>query len=75
MVRIRLERSGVRNKPFYRIIVTDRKQKKGGSKLDTLGFWHPGKGTFKLDKEKLESWVKKGAKTTKSLDKLCSNYL
>ena len=61
MVKIRLDRSGVRNNPFYRIIVIDERKKKGGVPLENLGFWQPSKNLIKIDKQALELWVKKGA--------------
>lgn len=70
MVKIRLDRSGVRNNPFYRIIAIDERKKKGGPALEILGFWHKNSGEKKIDKEKIEKWLKKGAKITFAVKKL-----
>jgi small subunit ribosomal protein S16 len=61
MVKIRLDRTGVRNKPFYKIIAVDEREKKGGIPLEVLGYWQPSKNLIKIDKKNLEAWVAKGA--------------
>jgi len=61
MIKIRLERAGVRRKPVYRIVVVEDSQKKGGRKLEVLGFWHPAKES----KTKKPSSTKKAKPTKK----------
>jgi len=70
MVKIRLDRTGVRNKPFYRIVAIDEREKKGGVPLEVLGYWQPSKNLIKIDKKALESWVKKGAVVSPAVNKL-----
>ena len=72
MIKIRLERAGVRRKPVYRIVVVEDSQKKGGRKLEVLGFWHPAKEKRTIQKERLDFWTSKGAQISKSLSKLLS---
>lgn len=73
MIKIRLARGGAKNSPFYRIVAIEEKRKRGGKPLDILGYWHPKKEIIKISKEKITSWKKKGAKTTKAVDKLLSS--
>jgi small subunit ribosomal protein S16 len=70
MVKIRLDRTGVRNQPFYRIIAVDEREKKGGVPLEVLGYWQPSKKLIKVDKEALKAWVGKGAVVTPAVGKL-----
>lgn len=70
MIKIRLSRSGVPEKPFYRIVATDERKKLKGVPLDILGYWQPSKNIKKLDKAKLSFWTKKGAKITEAVSKL-----
>ena len=70
MVKIRLVRTGVRNKPFYRIVAIDERDKKGGVPLEVLGYWQPSKNLIKIDKKNLEAWVAKGAVVTPAVKKL-----
>ena len=74
MIKIRLDRRGTKKKAFYKIVATNENQKKGGSSLDTLGFWHPFKKKFEINKEKFDSWIKKGARPSEAIKKLCENY-
>ncbi len=70
MVKIRLDRTGVRNKPFYRIVAIDEREKKGGVPLEVLGYWQPSKNLIKVDKKALDNWVKKGAVVSPAVNKL-----
>jgi len=70
MVKIRLARSGVKNKPFYRIVAIDSKRKRGGKPLEILGFWQPSKNLMEIDKKKVNEWIKKGAKITEAVKEL-----
>lgn len=70
MIKIRLARGGSKNKPFYRIVAIESTRKRGGKALDTIGIWNPMNKNLKIDKKKLEQWIKKGAKKTLSVDKL-----
>ena len=70
MIKIRLTRLGVPKKPFYRIVAVDEREKLTGSPLEILGYWKPSKDEIKIDKEKLNAWVKKGAKVTLAVAKL-----
>ena len=67
MVRIRLSRRGKKKRPFYRIVVTDIRTKRDGSPIDQIGTYDPLSKSLKLDKEKAESWIKKGAKPTETV--------
>lgn len=73
-VRIRLRRIGKNpaKKPHFRISVFDERRPRDGRFIEELGFYNPVTGLVKLNKERLESWVKKGAElshTVKSLVK------
>lgn len=70
MIKIRLSRGGVKNKPFYRIVAIKESRKRGGRPLDIIGFWNPQKSDLKIDKEKLNNWIEKGAKATAAVNKL-----
>lgn len=64
MVRIRLSRRGKKKRPFYRIVVTDIRTKRDGSPIEEIGTYDPLSKNLKIDKEKAELWIKKGAKPT-----------
>ncbi|HPD26040.1 MAG TPA: 30S ribosomal protein S16 [Candidatus Marinimicrobia bacterium] len=62
-VKIRLQRMGRKKKPFYWIVAMDSKCRRDGRYLDKLGYYDPltKPATVKIDKEKVLSWLEKGA--------------
>jgi len=72
-VKIRLSRSGKTHHASYRIVAQDTKTKRDGTFLEILGFYNPGQkgeNTFQVNNEKVNNWIKKGAKPTESVTKL-----
>ncbi len=72
MLKIRLRREGSRNRPFFRIVVSDSRRTPKGPNVDTLGFYDPTPDppNVRIDLEKYETWVGNGAHpsdTVKSL--------
>jgi len=71
MLKIRLARFGKNKEPRYRIVVMDSRNKREGKIIDILGFYDPRRDTdFRLDLEKLDNWVKKGAQLTERVKSL-----
>ena len=70
MVKIRLSRGGVRNNPFYRVVAVDGRKKAKTAFLEILGTYFPAKKSFKINREKVNAWVKKGAKVSETVEKL-----
>ena len=66
MVKIRLQRQGKKKAPFYHIVVADSRSPRDGKIIEQLGTYDPmtDPATIKLDKEKVEKWIKNGAKPT-----------
>lgn len=73
-VKIRLRRVGKKKQPYYRIVVTDVRSPRDGRFIEAIGYYHPlvsdDNEKIKLSKEKLDDWMKKGAKPTESVKKL-----
>ncbi len=65
-VRIRLARIGSKKQPSYRIIVTDSGNINMSNHIEQIGFYNPRaeKDNVKVDLEKYDGWLKKGAKPT-----------
>ncbi len=63
MVRIRLRRMGAKKRPFYRIVVADRRCARDGRFLENIGYYDPTAQppVLKVDTEKAQSWLDKGA--------------
>ncbi len=62
-LRIRLRRVGRKKQPSYRIVVTNSAAPRDGAYIDDVGFYNPRSqpAELRLDVEKVESWVGKGA--------------
>lgn len=72
MVKIRLQREGKKKAPFYHIVVADSRSKRDGKIIEQLGTFDPmtEPSTVVLDKEKVEKWIKNGAKPTDTVKRL-----
>lgn len=71
-VRIRLLRMGRRHYPFYRIVAADSRSPRDGKYLEEIGYYDPNTEPpkVKIDKEKLQNWLKKGAQLTSAVKSL-----
>jgi small subunit ribosomal protein S16 len=72
MVKIRLQRQGKKKAPFYHIVVADSRSPRDGKIVEKIGTYDPmtNPATITLDKEKVEAWIKNGAKPTDSVKQL-----
>ncbi|MCA5586800.1 30S ribosomal protein S16 [Finegoldia magna] len=74
-VKIRLKRMGAKKKPFYRIVVADSRCPRDGKFIEEIGYYNPlvEEKTVKVDNEKVQQWIKNGAKPTDTVDRLFKN--
>ncbi len=74
MLMIRLRRMGARNRPYYRVIVSDSRRATSSSALEELGVYDPvpTPPVLKVDRDRLGRWVEKGARLSPTLRKLLS---
>ena len=72
MVKIRLQRAGAKKAPYYHIVVADSRSPRDGRIVEQIGSYDPmtNSATIKLDKEKVEKWIKNGAKPTDTVKAL-----
>lgn len=72
MVKIRLQRQGKKRAPFYHIVVADSRSPRDGKIIEQLGTYDPmtDPATIILDNEKVEKWIKNGAKPTDTVKDL-----
>ena len=63
MVVIRLRRAGSKKRPFFRVVVTDSRAARDSSFVEVLGHYNPRTKpeTLKLDRERVDHWLKRGA--------------
>jgi len=69
MLKIRLQRTGRRNEPTFRVVITDSKNStKSGKYLEVLGSYDPRYDDKKtVNAERVKYWLDKGAKPSITL--------
>jgi len=74
MVKLRLQRTGARSKPFYRIVAIDARSPRGGAFIEIIGHYNPltNPEMVKIDEEKTLKWLKNGAQPTDTVSRLLS---
>jgi small subunit ribosomal protein S16 len=74
MVKIRLRRMGRRNRPFYRVVVTDSRSPRDGKFIEIIGHYNPltDPATTSIDEEKALKWLRSGAQPTATVRSLLS---
>ena len=75
-VKIRLRRMGAKKKPFYRVVVADSRFPRDGRFIEELGYYNPLKEPieFKVDNEKVKTWIKNGAQPTDTVKSLLKKF-
>jgi len=78
MVSIRLSRGGAKKRPFYHIVVTDRRNRRDGRYIERVGFFNPvAKGKeekIRIDVERVDHWLGNGAQASERVASLLKNY-
>jgi len=75
---IRLKRVGKKKKPSYRIVVAERRNPRDGKTIDSIGTYDPfldNSEKVKLNKEKLDTWIKKGAQISEGTKSILKSVL
>ena len=70
MLRIRLRRTGRKNRPSYRIVVAEHSAPLTGHFVDQLGHFDPRTKEFQIDNERLTKWLGVGAQPSNRVAKL-----
>lgn len=68
MVTIRLARGGAKKRPFYHVVVTDKRNRRDGKYIERVGFFNPiARGSevrLQLNQERVQYWLGQGAQTS-----------
>lgn len=72
--RIRLQRHGKKNQPFYHIVVADGRAPRDGRFIEKLGTYNPltNPATIELNCEKAVEWLKNGAQPSDTVRRILS---
>ncbi|MFO1257618.1 MAG: 30S ribosomal protein S16 [Gammaproteobacteria bacterium] len=78
MVVIRLARSGAKKRPFYHMVVADKRNKRDGRFIERLGFFNPvAKGKevrLLIQRERLQYWLTQGAQPSERVQSLVNQW-
>ena len=74
MVVIRLARGGAKKRPFYNIVVTDKRTRRDGRFIERIGYFNPVAGESEqglvVHTERLAYWTDNGAQVSPTVVRL-----
>ena len=74
MVVIRLNRGGSKGRPFFNIVVADKRVRRDGRFIERIGFYNPsaveGEQGLRIAQDRLTYWKSVGAQTSPTVDRL-----
>lgn len=65
-------RMGAKKRPFYRIVVKEKRSKRDGKYLENVGTYNPMGETMKVDlkHDRIQYWISVGAQPTETVASL-----
>ena len=77
MLAIRLRRAGSKKRPYFRLVVADSRAARDSSFVEILGHYNPRTkpAVVNVDKERVDYWIKKGARPSDSVRTLIARHL
>lgn len=80
MIVIRLTRGGAKKRPFYHVVVADRRKPRDGRFIEQLGYYNPiskdnkQKDYLNLDVERINYWISSGAQPSPRVQFLIKEF-
>ena len=77
MLSIRMTRVGSKKKPYFRVVLSEARSGLQGDVMENLGTYNPRSkpAQVNINKERIEHWLKKGARPSDSVRTLLRNHL
>ena len=76
MVVILLSRGGAKGRPFFNIVVSDKRVRRDGRFIERLGFYNPGAKAneegLRIAQDRLTYWKSVGAQASPTVERLIS---
>lgn len=71
---IRLAKMGKRGEGRYRVVATEKRERRDGKPIETLGWYEKREKSEnkQINKDRYNYWVSKGAKASKAVEKILS---
>jgi small subunit ribosomal protein S16 len=74
MVVIRLSRGGAKARPFFNIVVADKRVRRDGRFIERIGFYNPsatgGEEPLRIAQDRLTYWRSVGAQASPTVERL-----
>lgn len=72
LLAIRLKRMGRKHRPYYRLVVSDSRNRPGGRSVDEVGTYDPlpDPSDLNLNLERVDYWLARGARPSAQVAKL-----
>jgi len=74
MVVIRLARGGATHRPFFNIVVADKRVRRDGRFIERIGFYNPsakdGEEGLRIAQDRLSHWRSVGAQASPTVERL-----
>ena len=74
MVVIRLSRGGAKARPFYHIVVADKRERRDGRFIERIGFYNPiakdSEESIRIAQDRLTYWQGVGAQASPTVERL-----
>lgn len=74
MVVIRLARGGSKGRPFFNIVVADKRTRRDGRFIERIGFYNPiakgGEESIRVAQDRLTYWRSVGAQASPTVERL-----
>jgi small subunit ribosomal protein S16 len=63
---------GAKKKPFYRIVVTEKRSKRDGRFVESVGYYDPCRNPadVKIDQDRVKYWLERGAQPSDTVRSL-----
>ena len=78
MVVIRLARGGAKKRPFYHVVVADKRCPRDGRYIESIGYFNPiatgGEVRLHLEIPKIQAWISKGAQMSERVAQLVRDF-
>ena len=78
MVIIRLARGGTTKRPFYHLVVADRRSPRDGRYIERVGFFNPiakgGEERLRVDLGRVDHWLGQGAQPSERVADLLKQH-
>ena len=71
-LKMRLQRFGSKNRPFYQVVVTDSRTPRNGRFIERLGYYNPATepSTFEMKTDRMAHWYGVGARPSDTVGAL-----